>query len=607
VSQVELDGGKLTLGAWGTHAGALLERGAERRGRTVHRVGELTMLHPPDFVGERWCCWLFGEPEDRGVLAERFGLEAHTALPVTFGRALNELGESACELLRGRFVIVALDRRRGRCLVTRDQLGAQPLSYTQAADGVLFAEHDGELLELLPRTPGPDRLALLQWVENGSTPREHSLYEGVSHVPVGHRLSLADGVARVERWWALRYKGVEDASPAALAERVREAAFAAVSRAAAGSRRPAVKLSGGLDSACVAAGLAANGLADGRALAIGGTFSDHPETDESDLIEATARYTHLPLERLAFEPDRSLLAPAIAHIARWRLPPATPNLFVWQPVMARARELGVDLMLDGEGGDERFGLAPYLIADRLRAGHASTAWRLAGRIPGMGPDPDMRIRFRVLRRYGLKPLAPRALRRFWETRNRMSPGAIIPLADARALAEISTPSADECRDGPLWWRYLADSLIDEPDLLGVGAHFRREAADERIGRRHPFLYDLELTEAVLALPPSAQFDPFRDRPLLRDGLIGLIPETVRTRHAKSHFTSVVLAGLRADEAELIDPLRRDDAPIRAYVAPGALERKIAIPAAERSILAAGPLWQVAIANRWLAYQAGEAS
>jgi asparagine synthase (glutamine-hydrolysing) len=607
VSHVELDGGKSVMGAWGARAGDLLERGAERRGSAVHRVDELTMAHPPDLVGERWCCWLFGEPEDRGVLAERFGLEARNPLPAAFGRALNELGEAACELLRGRFLIVVLDRRRERCLLTRDQLGAQPLVYAQAADGVLFAEHERDLLEMLPRTPGPDRLALVQWIEDASTPRGHSLYENVRHVPAGHRLSLGDGVAHVERWWTLRFAGTEDASQPALAEKLREAAFAAVGRAAAGSRRPAVKLSGGLDSACVAAGLAANGLADGRALAIAGTFSDHPETDESGLIEATARYTNLPLERLAFEPESSLLAPALAHIARWRLPPATPNLFVWQPVMARARELGVDVMLDGEGGDERFGFAPYLIADMLRAGRPDTAWRLAGRVPGMGLDPDMRIRLRVLRRFGLKPLAPRALRRFREARHRTSPGAIVLPADARALAELSRPITDEHRDGPLWWRFLAESLIDEPDLLGVGAHFRREAADESIDRRHPFLYDIELTETVLRVPPTAQFDPVRDRPLLRDGLAGLIPEAVRTRHAKSHFTSVVLAGIRADEAGLIDPLRRRDAPIRAYVAPDALERKLAILPAERPVLAAGPLWQVAIANRWLAYQAGDLS
>ena len=582
------------MGAWGARAGDLLERGAERRGDGVHRVGDLAMLHPPDLVGERWCCWLFGEPEDRGVLATCFGLEAHNALPAAFGRALNELGEAACELLRGRFLIVVLDRRRERCLLTRDQLGAQPLTYAQTADGVLFAEHERDLLEMLPRTPGPDRLALVQWIEDASTPRGHSLYENVRHVPAGHRLSLGDG-------------GTEDANRPALAEKLRGAAFAAVGRAAAGSRRPAVKLSGGLDSACVAAGLTATGLADGRALAIAGTFSDHPETDESDLIEATARYTNLPLERLAFEPESSLLAPALAHIARWRLPPATPNLFVWQPVMARARELGVDVMLDGEGGDERFGFAPYLIADMLRAGRPDTAWRLAGRLPGMGLDPDMRIRLRVLRRFGLKPLAPRALRRLREARNRMSPGAIVLPADARALAELSRPNADAHRDEPLWWRFLAESLIDEPDLLGVGAHFRREAADEGIDRRHPFLYDIELTETVLRVPPTAQFDPVRDRPLLRDGLAGLIPEAVRTRHAKSHFTSVVLAGIRTDEAGLIDPLRLRDAPIRAYVAPDALERKLAISPAERPILAAGPLWQLAIANRWLVYQAGDFS
>ena len=62
-----------------------------------------------------------------------------------------------------------------------------------------------------------------------------------------------------------------------------------------------------------------------------------------------------------------MLAPALEHIDRWSLPPVTPNLFVWRPVMARARELGVDVMLDGEGGDELFGFAPYLIADMLRA------------------------------------------------------------------------------------------------------------------------------------------------------------------------------------------------------------------------------------------------
>ena len=541
------------------------------------------MLNPPDLVEGGWCCWLFGEPE---------GLSA-------FAGALVELGEGACALLQGRFVVVALDRERDRCLVVRDQLGAQPLVYAHVSDGVLFAEHEQELLDLLPRSPSPDRLALLQWIDNGLTPQGRTVYEGIERLPAGHRLILDGTSVGVERWWNLRYQGTEAGTNAMLAEHVRETAFAAIGRAAAGSERPAIKLSGGLDSACVAAGLAANGLADSRAVALAGTFPDEPVSDERELIEATARHTHLDLKRIAFDPNSSMLAPALAHIARWRLPPATPNLFVWQPLMARARELGVDLMLDGEGGDELFGLAAYLIADTLRAGRLRKAWSLAGRIPGMGPHPDRDVRMRVLRHYGLRPLVPEAIQRRREARRARHSSSIVPPADARALAELQLPIEEDRRDGPLWWRFQAESLIDQRDLFDVGAHFRREAADERIERRHPFLYDLALTEAALRLPPRVQFDPVRDRPLLREGLAGLIPEAVRTRHAKSHFSPLVLAGMRADEAGLVAPLRRSDAPLRAYVAEEALERKIGVAPDQRSMLGAGPLWRVAIANRWL--------
>ena len=271
--------------------------------------------------------------------------------------------------------------------------------------------------------------------------------------------------------------------------------------------------------------------------------------------------------------------------------------------MARARELGVDLMLDGEGGDELFGFVPYLIADMLRTGRLRTAWSLTGSIPGIGHDPDREIRIRVLRHYGVRPLVPDAvLRRRAARRSSASVGSIVPAADARALAEMLAASREPPRDGPAWWRFQAASLIDERDDLGVGAHFRREAADEGIARRHPFLYDLRLIEAALRLPPRAQFDPIRDRLLLREGLKSLIPESVRTRHAKSHFTPLVLAGIRADESGLIEPLQRVDAPVRGYVAASALDRRIGVAASERSMLGVGALWRVAIANRWLLSQ-----
>lgn len=599
----------MLAGAWGTRAGELLERAGKRRGASIHRVGGLVMLSPPHVVEGSWCCWLFGEPEDRGTLAARFAPGHGGDLSAAFAGALAELGAAACGLLCGRFVVVALDRDRGLCCVTRDQLGAQPLVHARIGDGVLFAEHERDLMCLLPCTPGPDRLALLQWIENGLTLTGRTLYEGVRRLPAGHRLILGEARAHVERWWNLRYEGIDEGSGVVLAERLRDAAFGAVTRATAGSERPAVKLSGGLDSACVAAGLAAGSFSGDRALAIGGAFAAHAAADESELIEATARHTHLRLELVSFDPAGSMLVPALAHIARWRLPPATPNLFLWQPLTARARELGVDLMLDGEGGDELFGLAAYLIADALRAGRLPTAWSLAGGIPGIGLHPRRRVRLRVLRHYGLSPLLPISVRRPREARaaRTASSGTIVPHADAQALAELWMASGNDRRDGPSWWRFQAESVIDMRDLLDMGSHFRREAADGGIDFRHPFLHDLRLLETTLRLPPQAQFDPVRDRPLLRDALIGLIPESVRARHAKSHFTPLVLAGIRAEESALIEPLRQADAPVRAYVVPEALDRMIGGSPDDRQMFGAGPLWRVAIADRWLAAQPGKGS
>jgi len=564
------------------------------------------MLDEPHLVAGRWSCWLFGEPRRRDAPSTGEEDRLRVDPGAAFGRGLGESEGDPCELLTGRFVTVAYDRDADYCLLSRDQLGAQPLVYAPVADGILFGEHERDLLEWLPSSPGPDRLALLQWVENGVVPCGRTLYHGVHRLPAGHRLALDGGGARVERWWQLRYEGVEPGDAATLAERVRDAAFAAVARAAAGARHPAVKLSGGLDSAALAAGIAADGFNDGRALALGGAFPGHPVTDERELIEATAHHTRLPLELVTYGGTRSMLAAGLAHIARWRLPPATPNLFLWQPLMERARELDVDVVLDGEGGDELFGLAGYLIADMLRAGRAGAAWSLAGRIPGIGLDPSLRIRLRVLRHYGLRPLVPPTVRARRQKRTAASASSIVPLTDARALVELRLARETDRRDGPTWWRLQAESLIDMRDALDMGAHFRREAAEESLERRHPFLYDVQVIEAILRLPPRVQFDPIRDRPLLRDALRGLIPEAVRTRHEKSHFSPLVLAGMRADEAELIEPLRRAEAPIRGYVERAALDRKLAVAPEERSMLGAGSLWRVAIADRWLEFQAGQA-
>jgi asparagine synthase (glutamine-hydrolysing) len=584
---------------WGERAVELLNRGATRTGTPLERTGALAVNGAEGATDGDWRCWISGRLTNAEALRERFDLPPTIELPVLIARAYAQLGADACELLRGTFVVVALDRERETATLVRDQLGGRPLVHAEVGGGALFAEHERALVDLLPSTPTPDRLALTQWIERGSTPAGRTLFEGIRRIPPAHQVILSAERIAIEPYWHPSYEGVSAGSREAITEQLRIAAFGAVQRAAQGARRPSVLLSGGLDSACVAAGLAARGESASEARALAAVFPTHPETDERELIEATARHTHLPVELIAFDDRASILTPALAHIDRWSLPPVSPNLFVWRPVMARARELGVDVMLDGEGGDELFGFAPYLIADMLRTGRALAAWRLTRRIPEVGADLNARMRLRALRIYGLSRLVPPAVKHRRRQTTASPPGSLLLDTDAAALRELADGAPAGGLDGPLWWRALAESLTESGESLGVSAHLRRESIDERIDRRHPFLFDLELLRTVLANPPQMQFDPLRDRALLRDALAGQIPEAVRTRHAKSFFTGLLGAGLAADGAMLADGPTQRDAPVRAFVRTESLEALLREGADARDSRAARRLWHVGLADVWL--------
>jgi asparagine synthase (glutamine-hydrolysing) len=590
----------MLIGGWGQEAIELLAEAAGEAGEPLDRHGSLALLGAAGATEGGWRCWLSGRLTNATELRQRFPAAQPEDLAAAVALAHARLGPPACDLLRGTFILVAADAERGSASVTRDQLGGRPLVYARVGRGVLFAEHERDLIARLATAPGPDRRAVTQWIDGGGLSGRRTFYAGIERVPPGHRLALSGSGAVLERYWTPRYQGTASGTREELAEHLRSETFAAIDRAGAGARRPAVRLSGGLDSACVAAGLAAQGSAGEGALALSAVFPGSPETDERDLIEATARQAGLASELVSFAQPFSILAPALRCVERWRLPSVTPNLFVWEPTMERARELGVDVMLDGEGGDELFGLAPYLIADALRAGRIRSAWKLSAGIPGVGEDPDPRTRLRALRVFGTGALTPE-----WARRRRRrhaaagSEGSLLGREDRLAIADEDERSAWRVLDGPRWWRGLAADLTGGGDELDVAGQLRRESIDAGIDRRQPLLFDLDLVCAVLANPPQLQFDPIRDRSLLRDALAGYIPEQVRCRYAKSYFTPVLAAALSgSDRGSLVGPLSEPNAPVRSFLRGESLDWMLGQSGSIPPVRAMS-LWRIAMVDAWL--------
>jgi asparagine synthase (glutamine-hydrolysing) len=548
-------------------------------------------------------CLLDGEIHNSDEIADLAGMPLGTPPEAALAAAYGRLGEQLVTRLRGEFALLIWDPRSGVGLLARDQLGSGTI-FIRAVDGrLLFATELSPLLDALPRTPGPDDQALVQWLVEGTVPADRTVYQGVVPLPPASLLRL-----RAERWEIIRYWAPRYVEPRPLdrddaAARLRREVIGAVGRPLRGRRMAGILLSGGLDSATVLA--AAHRAVDHNVASLrvySAVFPRHPSMDESGLIGLQVGHHRVRDMRLAVI-GGSPMRGALRYLDRWRVPLPAPGHFIWEPLLAEAAGDGAECLLDGEAGDELFGPAPLLIADRLERGRLRGALRLARGLPGTGPSPSRRLVASLLGRYGLAPCLPGALGRPAGTR------ADAPWWLDRRQTQRDSPGPDaqswRSLDGPRWWAQLADAITRAPDRLGFFDYYRRRGRAAGVPAQHPFL-DLDLIETVLGLPPEYGFDPNLSRPLLRHAMRGLVPEPVRARRDKSYFDPLLIDSLAGNDRHLLR---------RLLTAPDAEVRRFADPTAVRALVDGGPdghprgerswmrdVWRLATAECWLRSQ-----
>jgi asparagine synthase (glutamine-hydrolysing) len=298
----------------------------------------------------------------------------------------------------------------------------------------------------------------------------------------------------------------------------------------------------------------------------------------------------------------------LSYLSTWQVPPTSPNLFFWIPLLQRAAADGIQVMLDGEGGDELFGLSPYLLADLVRRGRILAAIDLAQRFPGSAnPAAPSRI-WRLLRRFGLKGAMPASAHRAarqWRGPEHYAPSWMRP-AVARTWIDSEAGFEWKGLPGPRWWAHLVDAV-----LLGVGPALvyeqsRRRAEMAGLLARHP-LVDVDVIELMLGIPPDSAFDPRFSRPLFRASLTGLLPDEVRLRPSKSNFDAIFHAALAGRDLPAVRQLvGREDARIGEYVDLASVRRQLLDPQppegrSARQGWAIG-MWRLVMAECWLRTQ-----
>jgi asparagine synthase (glutamine-hydrolysing) len=477
-----------------------------------------------------------------------------------------EHGESFAARLRGMFAVALWDARRRRLVLARDRFGIKPLYYRPEGEGLAFASE----LRALPRGE-IDLDALESFLAFNSIPAPLSIFRGTRKLPPGYLLVWEGGEPRLERFARpapVAKKDVRREREAFLAEELRARLRDSVRAHLVADVPVGVLLSGGVDSAALAALAAAETSGPLRTFSIGFEERSFDELEDARLVARRYGTQH---RELVLRPDAALLLPALANAFD---EPFADSSALPTYLVSHLAAKDVKVALSGEGGDELFGGYYTYVADRLaeRVGWAAPALRpLVERLPSSSARAS--FDYRAKRFVRAAQLPPLERHHAWKE---------IFSADARAELTGRRASFDpvdlyrrrfaETEGAGLLARlqdvdlglYLVDDLLVKTDRASM-AH--------SLEARVPFLDPL-VAGFALSLPEYEKVRGFGKKVLLRRAVEPLLPARI-VHGRKRGFSMPAAAWLRGD----LEPFARET------LAPATLERQgFFRPAAVRRVL-----------------------
>ncbi len=251
--------------------------------------------------------------------------------------------------LRGMFAFALWDNNRERLILARDRMGEKPLYLFERDGQLLFAS---ELKGLLHSGLVPfelDARAVNLYFHYQYVPEPLTAIKGVRKLDAAQMLVVDAADWRIEEktYWRMEDAPPLDGKPQDLIRQKLEEVSELIVR----SDVPVgVALSGGLDSSVVAA-FAAQKQPALCAFSVG--YAGRPEPDERADAEALARSLNLPF--FDVELDTQTIVDFFPELNFWRDDPIADIAgFGYYAVMKLAREHGVPVLLQGQGGDELF-------------------------------------------------------------------------------------------------------------------------------------------------------------------------------------------------------------------------------------------------------------
>jgi asparagine synthase (glutamine-hydrolysing) len=452
--------------------------------------------------------------------------------------AYREWGKECLKRFNGMWSFALWDGMRRQLFCARDRFGEKPFYYYRDEKRFLL----GSEIKQIAKFPGVPRRAnhasIFDYLERGIlNAGQETFFQNILELPGGHSLTLdlASGriEPRVERYWELVLQPLDQLSDGAARADFTEKFIDAVRLRMRSDVPVGSCLSGGLDSSsivCVARALVPH--ADFH------TFSacyEDPAFDERNYVREVADAVHVQSHRVfpSAEQFRASLEKLLWHQDE---PIGGSSVFAQYTVMQAAREQGVPVLLDGQGGDEA--LCGY------RKYYYFHLWHLLKRKrPGLIPEA-----LAYLWRGDKVPLRWSDASRYLPAPFQRRTSLLAQLSGDGLGAAQGSPAIDIGPGQSLAGRQKADLCqLSLPVLL---RYEDRNSMAHSIETRLPFL-DYRLAEFLVNCPEPLKLRGGWTKWILRNALKGVLPEKVRLRRRKLGFDTPEEGWLRTGLCEIV--------------------------------------------------------
>jgi asparagine synthase (glutamine-hydrolysing) len=446
-----------------------------------------------------------GRLDRREALTAALGAAPSLGTAALLLRAYERWGASLLDHVIGDFGFALWDPVEGRLLAATDQFGIRPVYYAQAGGRLAIATAIGPLRDsgLVSAALDPAFIADFL-VLGGSLDPAGTVHAAIRRLPPGHRLERTNSSTAIRPYWQAPDFSHPDLRPARgdYAEEFRSLFFEAVRDRIPAQAPMTIQLSGGMDSASVAAaihGLIGPEPAHERLSAHTIVYQGYPELEGHF---ARLIVDHLGLQWRTWTAEEFIFGPIPDRSTRAGPQPDAVRELVPEDRIIQGSAAAGAAHFTGMGGDMLFYAQSAPLGGRAPPG----GWRLAelmrhwtqfGRLPNFG------LRSSLQRAHGRPP--------------RLQPPAWLreELVRRSGLSERLTTLANEAPgpralQGPIW-----SSIMAKGDAGSTGLDLQIV---------HPFV-DVRLVEFALRLPGPM----LRAKRVLREAMAALLPPAIIER------------------------------------------------------------------------------